>query len=245
MPPRAFTPVCLIALALAQGAAAQAQPVRPPGDHRPLGDERLSDEQTVTRWANPNLRSQVLRRPDQSAPVLARLHLTTEDGLPEVYLVLRSRRDADGRIWLEVRVPMRPNGRKGWVRRDALGSLHTVTTRLRVSRGALRATLYRSGRRIWSSRIGVGKPSTPTPGGRFWIRERLRSLGRMYGPWAFGTSAYSVLSDWPGGGVVGIHGTDEPQLLPGRVSHGCIRVPNAALDRLAHLMPTGTPVLIS
>jgi lipoprotein-anchoring transpeptidase ErfK/SrfK len=61
---------------------------------------------------------------------------------------------------------------------------------------------------------------------------------------AFGTSAYSVLSDWPGGGVVGIHGTNQPGLLPGRVSHGCIRVPNAKIARLARLMPIGTPVRI-
>jgi lipoprotein-anchoring transpeptidase ErfK/SrfK len=54
----------------------------------------------------------------------------------------------------------------------------------------------------------------------------------------------SVLSDWPGGGVVGIHGTDRPDILPGRVSHGCIRVPNPAVRRLAKLMPIGTPVLI-
>ena len=53
-----------------------------------------------------------------------------------------------------------------------------------------------------------------------------------------------MLSDWPGGGVVGIHGTNQPQLLPGRVSHGCVRVPNAAIRRLARLMPIGTPVRI-
>ena len=48
--------------------------------------------------------------------------------------------------------------------------------------------------------------------------------GGSYGPWAFGTSAYSVLSDWPGGGVIGIHGTNQPHLIPGRPSHGCVRV---------------------
>ena len=66
----------------------------------------------------------------------------------------------------------------------------------------------------------------------------------VYGPWAFGTGAYSALSDWPGGGVVGIHGTNAPQLIPGRPSHGCVRVPNGALERLQRLMPVGTPVRI-
>ena len=67
----------------------------------------------------------------------------------------------------------------------------------------------------------------------------------MYGPWAFGTSAYSdTLTDWPGGGVVGIHGTNQPQLIPGRPSHGCVRVPNPKIRRLAELMPIGTPIRI-
>ena len=61
---------------------------------------------------------------------------------------------------------------------------------------------------------------------------------------AFGTSAYSKLSDWPGGGVVGIHGTNEPGLIPGRPSHGCIRVRNRDIVRLGRLMPIGTPVRI-
>jgi lipoprotein-anchoring transpeptidase ErfK/SrfK len=53
-----------------------------------------------------------------------------------------------------------------------------------------------------------------------------------------------VLSDWPGGGVIGIHGTNEPGLIPGHPSHGCVRVPNDAVRRLARLMPLGTPVRI-
>ena len=126
---------------------------------------------------------------------------------------------------------MRPNGRTGWVRDSALGPLYRVRTRLVVDRGRLRATLYRSGRRIWRSPIGVGKAGTPTPAGHFWIREKFKvaNPGGLYGPRAFGTSAYSRLSDWPGGGVIGIHGTNEPYLIPGRPSHGCIRVPNRAI----------------
>jgi lipoprotein-anchoring transpeptidase ErfK/SrfK len=97
---------------------------------------------------------------------------------------------------------------------------------------------------VWSARVGVGAPGTPTPAGRFYVRERVRSLDAFYGPIAFGTSAYSALSDWPGGGVVGIHGTSLPQLIPGRPSHGCVRLRNADILRLARLMPTGTPVLV-
>ena len=114
-----------------------------------------------------------------------------------------------------------------------------------VDRRALRATLYSAARVIWRSPVGVGKPSTPTPAGRFWVREKFRSIGSpVYGPFAIGTSAYSRLSDWPGGGVVGIHGTNQPSLIPGRPSHGCVRVPNAAVRRLYRLLPVGTPIHI-
>jgi hypothetical protein len=175
---------------------------------------------------------------------VARLHWHTEDGYPEVYLALRRRLDARGVKWLLVRVPVRPHGRTGWVLERHLAPLQMVRTRLVVDRRRLRATLTWAGRPVWSSPVGVGAPGTPTPAGRFWVRERLRALGGIYGPWAFGTSAYSRLSDWPGGGVIGIHGTNQPWLIPGRPSHGCVRVPNPAVQRLARLLPVGTPVLI-
>jgi len=203
--------------------------------------ERLSDERRVSRWAHAHARASVLARPEPGARRLARLRFLTEDGLPEVYLALRR---TDG--WVQVRIPGRPNGRTGWVREGALGPLRVVRTQLEVDRRRLRATLRRSGRVIWTARVGVGAPGTPTPAGRFYVRERLvvRGHGGVYGPLAFGTSAYSVLSDWPGGGVIGIHGTNQPGRIPGRPSHGCVRLRNADILRLGRLMPIGTPVRI-
>jgi hypothetical protein len=71
------------------------------------------------------------------------LHPFTKDGLPEVYLALQSRRAHHGRLWIRVRIPGRPNGHKGWIPRDALGPLHTVTTALRIDKRRSRATLRR------------------------------------------------------------------------------------------------------
>ena len=211
----------------------------------PLGSERLSNERTVTRWANPLRNAPIRTGPTGSSRRVARLHALTEDGMPEVYLALRSRR-ARHRVWIRVRIPGRPNGRRGWVPRDALGHLHAVTTALRIDRVRSRATLRRRGRIAWRSPVGHGAPGMATPTGRFYIRERLDNRGGdpVYGPVAFGTSAYSALSEWPGGGVIGIHGTNQPWLIPGRPSHGCIRVPNAAIRRLARRMPIGTPIRI-
>ena len=231
--------VLVVALVVAAPARAQPQPAL-------AGSVRVSDEATLTSWAHPEHAAPILRLPTRTSRRIARVRYLTEDGFPEVYLVLRSFTDQAQRTWLQVRIPMRPNGRTGWVADSALGPLHLVRTRLVVDRRQLRATLYDFGRRIWQSPIGVGKPSTPTPAGRFWIRERITvpDPSGTYGPQAFGTSAYSSLAGWPGGGVIGIHGTNQPELIPGRPSHGCIRVPNRSINRLARLMPIGTPIWI-
>ena len=143
---------------------------------------------------------------------------------------------------------MRPNNHTGWVPRRAMGRLHTVRTFLRISRKKFRAVLYRRGRVVWRARLGVGKRGTSTPSGDFYARERLLPAtgNSIYGVFAFGTSAYSgTLTDWPGGGVVGIHGTNPPGLIPGRISHGCVRVRNGPMRRLRKLMPLGTPIRIT
>ncbi len=156
-------------------------------------------------------------------------------GSPNVYLVLTlaERRD-DGERWLRIRIPGRPNGRTGWVLRGALGPLHAVTTQLVVDRAKLTATLLEDGRPHLRVRIGIGAAATPTPPGRFVVREKLRFRAQpLYGSYALGTSAFApTLTEWPAGGVVGIHGTDEPWLIPGRPSHGCVRVRNDEMARL-------------
>ena len=247
---RRLAPLLLLALLAAPATAAAADappPLRPKGDQKPLGNELLSNETTLTRWAHTNLIAAIRSKPTRASAKVGKLHWDTEDGVPEVYVVLESRLDDKDRAWLQIRIPGRPNGRVGWVREQQLSNLKTIQTHLTINRGRLRATLRKNGRWIWSSRVGIGKAGTATPAGRFWIRERLSNLrgSPIYGPWAFGTSAYSKkLTDWPGGGVIGIHGTNQPELIPGRPSHGCIRVRNAAIVRLAKLMPIGTPIRI-
>jgi hypothetical protein len=169
--------------------------------------------------------------------------MTTEIGNPEVYVVL-SEWIYPHETWFKVRLPDRPNGRTGWVSEHELGALHVVHTHLVLDESRLRLTLYRRGHRIFSAPVGIGKPSTPTPTGNFWITEKFAAQGGVYGPYAFGTSDNSVLTDWPGGGVIGIHGTDQPSLIPGRPSHGCIRLHNSDVARLWPLLPVGTPLTI-
>lgn len=246
--------VLALSAAPAGAATAPAQPDASAPTLTPAPSEsakprmvKLSDERLVTRWAHPARLSDVYRRHDAKSRKVARLRFFTEDGFPEVYLLLREYTDADEREWVQIRVPKRPNGRTGWVPRDALGPYNVNRFQLTVSRKTLRATLYKRGRKVWSARVGVGAPGTITPAGRFWVREKFRFKNTpVYGTHAIGTSAYApTLSDWPNGGVVGIHGTNQPELIPGRPSHGCIRVRNADIARLWRLIPLGTPLRIT
>jgi hypothetical protein len=184
--------------------------------------------------------------PSSHARVVTRLGTHTPEGTDNTVLVLGRMRDAAGGSWVHVRLAMLPNGTTGWLPRHAIGGYHRVHSRLVVDLDRLRATLWRDGRVVLDAPVGVGRARWPTPRGRFYIRNRLaRYRSDFYGPLAFGTSARSaVLTDWPGGGFVGIHGTDRPNLIPGRISHGCIRMRNPDILRLGRLMSIGTPLEI-
>jgi lipoprotein-anchoring transpeptidase ErfK/SrfK len=229
--------------------AAAARPSLPPSPApafvvptpKPLrGSPWSAQSATVMRstvaYARPNVRSRVVASLDRRTP----------EGTSNLVLVVGRASDRRGALWVRVRLPVLPNNSTGWVRRDALGVYRVVRTRLRVELNRLTATLFDDGRVVFRAPIGVGKPQWPTPRGRFYVRIRLTGYrSSLYGPVAFGTSARSsTLTEWPGGGFIGIHGTSRPDLLPGRVSHGCIRMRNADIVRLGRLMPVGTPVTI-
>ena len=233
-----------IAIALAALACAPSALAEEPAP----GSEVLSEPGHVSRWAFVVKKAIARRTPDPKARAVARLRLRTQDGTDELVAVLERQTDVVGRRWIKVRLPILPNGSTGWVQEDALGPLHRVRTWLRVDTRRLQIKLIRSGRLVFRSRIGIGQKRWPTPKGDFYIRDRLEGFpsGGLYGPLAFGLNARSaVLTDWPGGGFVGVHGTNEPYLLPGRVSHGCIRMRNRDILRLGRLMPVGTPVTVS
>jgi lipoprotein-anchoring transpeptidase ErfK/SrfK len=207
----------------------------------------LSGPGGISRWAYVDDAVRARAEPRATARVVGRLPAVTPERVPNVTLLLNGKIDARGRYWVRVRLPMLPNGSTGWVPRSALGAFNAIRTRLVIDRALFTATLYKSGRVIFRSRIGVGKSHWPTPKGEFHVREKLSGFkDPIYGPLAFGLNARSaVLTDWLNGGFIGIHGTNRPEILPGRVSHGCIRMPNPAILRLARLMPMGTPVTIT
>lgn len=206
----------------------------------------LSNERTLSRWAGPERRAKIFSRHSKLSRGMGRLRMYTEDGFNEVYLLLAEYVDSKRRIWVKVRIPGRPNGRTGWVLRSSLGPYRQNTHLLIINRKTFKATLKRRGKTIWQASVGIGKAGTITPRGHFYVREKFRFKNApAYGTRAIGTSAYApTLSDWPGGGVIGIHGTNQPGLLPGRVSHGCVRIRNGAVAKLYRLIPIGTPIWI-
>ena len=217
-------------------------PAFAPGPARPLPPMR-----DVTRWA-PVRRAAIARRePAAHAAPVTRVGTKTPEGTTNIVRVLGRRADAAGALWVKVGLATLPNGRAGWLPRSVLGGYGAVDTQLVVDVERFTATLRKAGRVVFRARVGVGQARWPTPRGRFYIRNRLtRFAGSTYGPLAFGTSARSEhVTDWPGGGFIGIHGTDQPRLIPGRISHGCIRMRNRDILALAKLMPIGTPLTIS
>ena len=206
---------------------------------------QLSEPGKLARWAFVERATVARSQPKGSARAVGRLSTLTPERTRNLVLILE-RVEAGGRLWLRVRLPVLPNGTTGWIPRERVGDYREVRTHLIVDTSKRTARLVKSGRTVFRARVGIGKAMWPTPRGEFFVRNRLRGFkDPIYGPLAFGTSARSaVLTDWPGGGFVGIHGTNQPGLLPGRVSHGCIRMRNADILRLDRRMPVGTPLTV-
>jgi lipoprotein-anchoring transpeptidase ErfK/SrfK len=167
-------------------------------------------------------------------------------GGPTVVPVLAARR-RDGRAWLHVRLPWRPNGATGWIAADGT-LIAQARWQVTVDRSRRRATVYRDGRPLRTFAVVVGARSTPTPVGRFFVVERVRqALGSALGPWVLATSAYSnVLQEFEGGpGQIGLHGrTGLPAPLGSAASHGCVRFSDHAIAWLARRARPGTPVVV-
>jgi lipoprotein-anchoring transpeptidase ErfK/SrfK len=168
-------------------------------------------------------------------------------GEPTTLPVIGALTGPDGVRWLRVMLPGRPDGSSGWIVQQ--GTSETVTSwHLVVSLTARRVRVYRTGHVARSFRAVVGKPSTPTPTGEFFVEETLRMpSGEAGGPFALALSARSnVLQEFEGGpGQIAIHGRDSlGGTLGAAASHGCIRLATASIEWLAARIGPGTPVTI-
>jgi lipoprotein-anchoring transpeptidase ErfK/SrfK len=154
---------------------------------------------------------------------------------------------AGGVRWLRVMLPGRPNGSTGWIAQ--LGTRALVTPwYIVVNLGARRIKVYDNGRMVRSFQVVVGKPSTPTPTGQFFVEESVKMApSEAGGPFALALSARSdALQEFEGGpGQIAIHGRDNlGGVLGTAASHGCIRVGTANIDWMSARVDPGTPVTI-
>jgi len=175
---------------------------------------------------------------------------TSRSGVPTVVAVLAEVRASDCRArWYKIELPRRPSAASagdGYVRAGAV-ELAKVRTRVVVDLSQRKLTLFEDGVPVLRAPAAVGAPSTPTPRGRFIVRERIRitDTSGAYGAAAIALSAYSEkLRNWPEGGPVAIHGTNDPGSIGKAVSHGCVRLSAADLKRLFAKVQLGTPVEI-
>lgn len=164
--------------------------------------------------------------------------------IQEVFAVA-TRLGADHRPWYKISIPMRPNGTMGWIPAYTV-SLAPTVSEIRVHRVPRTIDLYWHGKRVWHGGVAIGAPGMPTPLGHYYVAARFVPYQDPFlGVFAVETSGYSALTEWPGGGWFGIHGTDEPWLIGQAVSHGCVRVTNETAAQLRKYAPLGTPIVIT
>jgi lipoprotein-anchoring transpeptidase ErfK/SrfK len=209
------------------------------------GRVRLGDAAAYVAVATTDLAAHAKPRTDSR--VLGLFPRTTPWGNPTPFLVTQAYRDAAGERWLEVLLPRRPNESVGWIRGEQV-RLRPVAHALEVDLSARTVRLLRNGRTVRGWPVGIGRPATPTPTGRFYITVKLRppQISAVYGARALGLSGYSeVLEQFgTGDGQIALHGTANPSDLGNQVSNGCLRLDNQTITTLAETLPLGTPVTI-
>lgn len=193
-------------------------------------------------WTQVAVRAQ----PTREARVLKVLTEFRRDFRPRYLLALTVRRnERTGKPdWYQVALPGQPNGRTGWVPAASV-ELGPVDRWLVIHRGARRFSFYVRGKLVRSGPVAIGAPGTETPLGLFYVQSKFVPSLPILGAYAFETSGYASVSDWPGGGIVGVHGTNTPELIGGAVSHGCVRLRNRDILFLRSVVPVGTPVRIA
>ncbi|MDQ6928979.1 MAG: L,D-transpeptidase, partial [Actinomycetota bacterium] len=185
----------------------------------------------------------VFTTPGADGPSLTSLSNPNEMGVPLVFLVKAQQPD-----WLQVMLPMRPNGVEGWIRSSDV-TLTQSEWRVRVALADHHLTVWRGNDVVVEAPVAVGTASAPTPTGDYYLTELLDTgnPGGAYGPYAFGLSSYSdVYTEFAGGpGQIGLHGTNAPGALGTDASHGCIRVNNDVITKLAFELPPGSPITVA
>jgi lipoprotein-anchoring transpeptidase ErfK/SrfK len=210
----------------------------------PAAANAATNFNVTTTVAISNAVEPIYASPSVKAKVLHHTSISTPDSEAlQTYRFISSKR-VGSTTWEKIAVPARPNGQSGWVKRSWMASPIVSHTLVVVDQAAEKLTVYKSGKAVFAAPVGIGAPSTPTPTGHFWIAEAFPSNDPFYGPWAFGTTDRAADTEFPDDSIVGIHGTNEPYLIPGDPSHGCVRMKNEDVLKLKTLVAIGSGVWI-
>ena len=204
------------------------------GTARPVGSPAL-----IADAVGPKLR--LYSEPGQAEPDDV-MNNPTWEGLAVVGLVMQQQGD-----WIEMQISRRPNEATAWVQASEV-SLRTTPYHITVNSSRHRLTAYRGNDVVLEAPVAVGTGGTPTPTGTFFIDGIVTGLDPSgpYGPAQLSVAAFSnVLQKFGSGiGQIAIHGTNAPGSVGSSASHGCVRMTNDDIGRLAAMVPTGTPVEI-
>ncbi|MEU8307710.1 L,D-transpeptidase [Actinomadura sp. NPDC048955] len=229
-----------------KGASAGAAPAG--------GKEKLPEATTYTtlndlpRDEAPSAKSDgTVVHPNDAVPVSAKPGAPAVAELPSTQLkgptwvpVVESRPG-----WRRVLLPSRPNGVTGWIPDSGLKSARSSSA-VKVDLGDKKLTLSQGGRQVGSWSVAIGAPKTPTPTGRTFMLASLAPAKPTFSPLVLPVGAHSATLDTFGGGpgTVAFHGWPSKSVFGKAVTHGCVRVPADALNKLAKV-PLGTPVQIT
>jgi len=188
----------------------------------------------------------------ETSPMLT-LGPWTDYGAVRTLLVVPDDPADDSGDWLQVILPLWPNGQTGWIRAsDVTISTTNLAVHIDLSDRRLTlvdTTLEQDADPLINATIVVGSPETPTPLGIFYLTDPLDLRANptgLYGSYSLGLSGFTGPLPTFGGAPpqIAIHGTNDPARLGEAISNGCIRVSNAVVIQLAELLPLGAPVYI-
>lgn len=184
-------------------------------------------------------------RPASDAPLKVKLPAVTANGYPTLVLV-DTVRTVGEETWYKVWLAVRPNGSRAWIREGEL-AFYSTAAKIVIDLSERRLSVYRRGRPVGSYPVAVGRPGLETPTGFFFVNQKLRPPQKNgpYGVLALGISAFQPkLPDWPQGGPVAIHGTNQDDLIGKAVSNGCVRMHNKDILAVSAAVPSGSPVIV-
>ncbi len=230
------TPTAVAATAAPSTTAANALRVTPlAADFTGPADIATASVPTISAYA---------QRPAAPDPTQASWTFpsVTPFGNPMTFLVTSAIGD-----WVEVQLPMRPNGTAGWLHRSEV-TIAATAKRIVIDRQRRSVEVFDGATQLARSSAVVGKPSTPTPTGTYFVTDLLQTddPAGVYGPYIIALSARSESFEFWNGQepLVALHGTNEPELIGTAASNGCIRLPNDVATKLVGLLPLGTPVYV-